>query len=239
MAIWEYRRADEEMQLVDAEVKGLIGQLDKRIDAIAEAIEKHERTLLIQEALAQELPTSSAEHLNQDQVNGALPMEVENMEGLPRSGQEHAIINDARQAGVGVSLGVDATQDPDTMMLDDPDSIGGLSGVGVAVASLPANMSNDDNSDEYINIKEKWLEMCLKQVDACEATQAESSIAFLGTLMDEMRRLRGATVGIRTQICSITIVNEEEIAQQQAEALIEELMDRDQAQDESNDEEDF
>ena len=52
MAIWEYRRADEEMQLVDAEVKGLIGQLDKRIDAIAEAIEKHERTLLIQEALA-------------------------------------------------------------------------------------------------------------------------------------------------------------------------------------------
>jgi Kyakuja-Dileera-Zisupton transposase len=239
MAIWEYRRADEEMQLVDAEVKGLIGQLDKRIDAIAEAIEKHERTLLIQEALAQELPTSSAEHLNQDQVNGALPMEVENMEGLPRSGQEHAIINDARQAGVGVSLGVDATQDPDTMMLDDPDSIGGLNGVGVAVASLPANMSNDDNSDEYINIKEKWLEMCLKQVDACEATQAESSIAFLGTLMDEMRRLRGATVGIRTQICSITIVNEEEIAQQQAEALIEELMDRDQAQDESNDEEDF
>ena len=69
MAIWEYRRADEEMQLVDAEVKGLIGQLDKRIDAIAEAIEKHERTLLIQEALAQELPTSSAEQSINQSIN--------------------------------------------------------------------------------------------------------------------------------------------------------------------------
>lgn len=236
MAIWEYRRADEEIQLVDAEVKGLIGQLGKRIDATAEAIEKHERTLLIQRA-AQELPTVSAEHLNQDQVIGALPMEVDNLEGLRRSGQEHAIINDVRQAGVGVSLGVDATQDSDAMMLDDHDSIGGLNGVGVSVTNPPANIPNDEDiTDEYV--KGKWLEMCMKQVDAREATQAESSIAFLENLMDEMRRLRGAAGGIRTQICSNTIANEEEIAQQQAEALIEELMDRDQAQDEYNDAED-
>jgi len=230
MAIWEYRRADEEMQLVDAEVKGLIGQLGKRIDAIAAAIEKHEQKLLNQEAPAQELPRVPAEQLNQDQGIGTLPMEVENLEGLPRSGQEHTIIDEMTHAGAGMSLSVDAAQDP--VMIDAADSIQGLNGDGVAPFSPPADMT----IDEYI--KKSWLEMCMKQVDAREAIEAESSIAFLDNLMDEMRRLRGAAVGIRTQISSNTIADEEEIAQQQAEALVEEFMNRDQAQDEYNDEED-
>lgn len=212
---------------MNAEVEGLIGQLGKKIDAIAAAIEKHEQKLLIQEAPAQELPRVPAEHFNEDQSIGPLPMEVENLEGLPRSGQEHTIINEVRQTGVGVSPGVDGLQD-----LDAPDGIRGLNGDGVAAINSPADMTDGD-------MKESWLEMCMKQVDAREAIEAESSIAFLDNLMNEMRRLRGAAVGIRAQISSNTIANEAEIAHQQAEALIEEFMDRDQAQDESNDEEDF
>jgi hypothetical protein len=217
MAIWEYRRADEEMRLVEAEVQGLIGQLGKRIDAIAAAVEQHKQKLLNQEAPAQELPRVAIEQLNQD------PMEIENLEGSRSSGQH---------------IGSDAPQGPDSMMLDDPPrDCNDINNEGVAAIT-----SSDRNFDWSGNMtveetKARWLEMCMRQVDAREATEAESSIAFLGKLMDEMHGLRGAAAGILTQITSNTIANEEEIAQQQAAALIEEFTGRDQAQDDSNDEE--
>ena len=80
--------------------------------------------------------------------------------------------------------------------------------------------------------------MCSKQLEAREVTEAQSSISFLKNLMDEMHRLRGAATGILAQISSNTAPDEDEI-EQQAEVLIEELFDREQARGSSNDEEDL
>lgn len=240
MAIWEYRRAVEEMSLVEAEVQGLIVQLGKRIDAIGGAVEQHKQKISSHEALPQERAVRSGEHLNQDANIGDLQMEAENLQRMPRSGDEHTIMDDRemRQGGTGMAIDIDPPQHPDSMVLDDPsinlgmnsDEAGGIGSSG-RVSDWPAYLSAAE-------VKERWLEMCLKQLKAREVTEAESSISFLKNLMDEMHRLRGAATGILTQISSNTAPDEDEI-EQQAEVLIEELFDREQARGSSNDEEDL
>ena len=241
MAIWEYRRADEEVQLVLAEARGLLKQLDKKVVAIDKAIERH-----TEKVAAEQMATRQAA----DQVElqaamgrlgtmGPVSMDVDISMGPVGGSEPLRLIGEVVRDGAAVAMEEEASQEPTGMDVELGESTQGAGEGGGCGGGITEGDAGAMAPRTQREIEEEWLQMCMKQDSAREAAESRSSIAFLKQLRTETYKLRGATTGVLSQISGGISISEEEEVQQQVQAVLEEYNGRDEAENEIIDEDDM
>ena len=221
IALWEIERAQEEMELVHAEMFGVLEALSTELVAIEKAILSHREAI----------DSYHATFYHSESEAGGASAAAAGVAAAARAAAAHAAAAAAAAATAAADAAAhaatataDATTTAATVSEAASAAANAASAAAVAAdAAAHAAAAADGGDDDAMCTEDGWKARCQQQESRRAAMRAESSIEFLSRKIEETRTLKAVASSWLARIC-VALEAADRSSNQQEEDELQEMV---------------